>query len=323
MDIDGEFLTKLRDAMLDAVVRTPMYPWPGPPPGMEAKPSSSYMGEHACMRRVYLELMARLHPDDFEVLQRPGDQQVPAQRGWALENTLRYWLGMAQMPECQISIRHFDGAVLGPGARYFGHPDDWVQFTPPAGEPVRFLLEYKHQRVMAYSQFLKQGVLGAEPLYYAQAQSMLAADEVKKLGINACLFIITPFDVSAAKGNITMGKRRKDYAGELEPDFRTVPDCSGVHPVFYLELIPAMPSFQRGLLAWAKKIDGYVESQTCPPRKYEVGKDWQCDYCDLRYACEQAGPCLGGCEHAFCASQYRMSEGEPWESVGTEEDDDD
>ena len=315
MDIDGEFLTKLRDAMLDSVVKSPMFPWPGPPRGMEAKPSSSYMGEHACMRRAYLEILARTQPGSVEVLERTGDLQVPAQRGWALEDTLRHWLKMAEMDGLELDIYHFNDAVLGPGARYFGHPDDYLEFCLPeqpdettvSGQLVgRYLLEYKHQRVMAYDSFIKRGILATEPLYYAQAQSMLATDEVKKLGINACLFIITPFDVSGAKGKITMGKRGSKahpYQGELEPDFRCVPDCSGVNPVFYLELVPSMPTFQRGLLAWCRKLGTHLDQEEAPPRKYDIGKAWQCDYCDVRYACEERGPCIGGCEHAFCGAQ--------------------
>ncbi|GAF88610.1 unnamed protein product, partial [marine sediment metagenome] len=141
MDIDGEFLTKLRDAMLDSVVKYPMFPWPGPPEGMEAKPSSSYMGEHACMRRAFLQILARTHPDDVEVLERTGDMQVPAQRGWALEDTLRHWLGLAKVDDLIIDIHHFDDAVLGPGARYFGHPDDWLEISVeeplPASSPYK------------------------------------------------------------------------------------------------------------------------------------------------------------------------------------------
>ena len=309
MDIDGEFLTTLRNAMLDVAVKRPQFPWPGPPEGMEGKPSSSYMGEHACMRRAYLEILARLNPGSIEVLERGGDMQVPAQRGWALEETIRWWLRYADVPDLTISIRHFEDAVIGPGTHYFGHPDDYVEFILADLAPHRVLLEYKHQRLMAYNSFIKMGVLATEPLYYAQAQSMLATDEVKSLGITECLFIIAAFDVSAAKGKITMGKRGSKahpYQGELEPDFRCVPDCSGVNPVFYLELIPSMPTFQRGLLAWCRKLNECVEEEKAPPRSYDIGtpKVWQCDYCDVRHACEEAGPCRGGCEHAFCATQH-------------------
>ena len=307
MEIDGEFLTTLRDAMLKAAATVPIFPWPGPPPGMEGKPSCSRMGEHACMRQVYLNIMARLHPGDYEVLERTGDQQVPAQRGWVLESTLDHWLtSVVWVPKgIEIRIHRFDGAIIGPGAHYFGHPDGWGEvYAPGAQESLaRFLLEYKHQRVMSYSSFLKQGVQATEPLYYAQAQSMLACDAVKELGITSCLFIITPFDVSAAKGSITMGKRGKNYQGELEENFRTVPDCSGVNPVFYLELVPSLPTFQRGLLAWCRTVEKYVDTNQAPPRKYNLGKDWQCDYCDMRYACELGGPCADGCEHPYCCAE--------------------
>ena len=319
MDIDGEFLTTLRNAMLATAVKRPQYPWPGPPEGMEGKPSSSYMGEHACMRRAYLEILARLNPGSVEVLERGGDMQVPAQRGWALEETIRWWLRYAEVPDLTINLGHFEDAVIGPATRYFGHPDDYVEFVLADLAPHRVLLEYKHQRLMAYNNFIKMGVLATEPLYYAQAQSMLATDEVKSLGITECLFIIAAFDVSAVKGKITMGKRGSKahpYQGELEPDFRCVPDCSGVNPVFYLELIPSMPTFQRGLLAWCRKLEQCVEEKKAPPRKYDVGKVWQCDYCDVRYACEETGPCREGCEHTFCASQTEEDAGPPIDQDG-------
>jgi len=270
------------------------------------------MGEHACMRQVYLNIQVRLHPDEYEVLERAGDQQVPAQRGWVLESTLDHWLTNAVLQGgLEIRIHRFDPSyVIGPGGHYFGHLDGWAEVYAPGAEEslARFLLEYKHQRIMSYHSFLTRGVQATEPLYYAQAQSELACDAIKELGIDACLFVITPFDVSGAKGKITMGKRgskANPYMGELEDDFRAVPDCSGVNPVFYLELVPSLPTYQRGLLAWCRTIQKYVDSGQAPPRKYDIGSSgtWQCDYCEMRYACEQAGPCPGGCEHAYCCKE--------------------
>lgn len=313
MEIDGEFLTTLRNAMLKAAATVPIFPWPGPPAGMEDKPSCSRMGEHACMRQVYLNIMARLHPGSIEALERSGDQQVPAQRGWVLEPTIDHWLMAAivkqsGLEDVQVLIHRFDPSyVIGPGGHYFGHPDGWAEVVQGGHSVVgRFLLEYKHQRVMSYSSFLKKGVQATEPLYYAQAQSELACDAVKELGINSCLFIITPFDISGAKGSITMGKRGSKahpYMGELEEDFRCVPDCSGVNPVFYLELVPSLPTFQRGLLAWCRMIATAIKLGNPPNRKHDIGKTWQCDYCEMRYACEQAGPCLSGCEHSYCCAE--------------------
>lgn len=320
MDIDGTFLTDLRNAMLRAAATVPIFPWPGPPAGFEGRPSCSRMGEHACMRQVFLNIQVRLHPDDYEVLERTGDQQVPAQRGWVLESTLDHWLMSSLIPGMMVKLYRFDpNYVIGPGGHYFGHPDGWAELISQDGERLaRFLLEYKHQRIMSYHNFLTHGVQATEPLYYAQAQSELACDAVKELGIDTCLFVIAPFDVSGAKGKITMGKRgskANPYMGELEDDFRVVPDCSGVNPVFYLEMVPSLPTFQRGLLAWCRTIQKYIEAGQAPPRKYDVGssKAWQCDHCEMRYACEQLGPCAGGCEHAFCAAQ--SADNEPPEDV--------
>jgi len=314
MDIDGEFLTTLRTAMLKAAATVPIFPWPGPPAGMEGKPSCSRMGEHACMRQVYLNIMARLHPGDYTLVERSGDQQVPAQRGWVLEPTIDHWLMASLIPGMMVELHRFDpNYIIGPGGHYFGHPDGWGELISQDGEHLaRFLLEYKHQRVMSYTSFLKQGVQATEPLYYAQAQSELACDAVKALGINSCLFVISPFDVSGAKGSITMGKRGSKahpYMGELEDDFRCVPDCSGVNPVFYLELVPSLPTFQRGLLGWCRAIAKYVDTNVAPPRKHDVGKVWQCSYCEMRLACENSGPCPGGCEHSYCCEEEQPQGG--------------
>jgi hypothetical protein len=255
------------------------------------------------MRKAWFQLITRLDGEkaEYEALPRDGSMEVAPQRGWALEPTLRAWLSRAQFKyqgeSCRLLVHEFDKdkPVVDSSGFFYGHPDGWGSLVKNGVELDRFLLEYKHQRASAYMSFLKQGVAEGEPLYYNQVQALMAAS-----GFDKTLFLITPFDISSVKGNLTMGKRGKNYSGELEPDFRMIPKSSGINPVFYFEMVLALPTYQNQLRAWAKTVVGHVKTRTAPDRLFNVAKDWQCAYCDFRDACRVVGPCKGECEHRGC-----------------------
>lgn len=302
----GVFLTLARNGVLAAVADNPVYPWPGPPPGLEGVPSSSRMGEDACQRQAWFSLLSRVDGDkaEYEALPRDGSLEVAPQRGWALESLLREWLSRAKWvyegKECRLLVHEFehDKPLIDPSGLYYGHPDGWGEFVVVGEEwpPLdRFLLEYKHQRASQYKQFLARGVADTEPLYYAQVQSLMGASDFDKT-----LFVITPFDVSTVKGELTRAKKGKNYTGEFEPDLRMIPKSSGVNPVFYMEMVLALPAYQRQLRAWAKQVVEHVKSRKAPDRLYDINKDWQCAYCDFRDACQVVGPCKEDCDHKAC-----------------------
>ena len=299
MEITGEFLTQVREGMLQAAAENPLYPWPGPPEGMEDKPGASRMGNDACMRQVWFDILSRTDPDfDYEKMPREGTMEIAPQRGWALEAQMTHLLERARVAAHCVEVHAYAEAVIGPDNLFFGHPDGYAIINNTAMEreedPDTFLLEYKHQRGTAYMRFLKEGVQSAEPLYYSQAQAYMLAT-----GMDKTLFVISPFDVSGTKGDITIGKRRKNYEGNLEPDFRMVPDCSGVHPAYYLEMIEADAAYQEGLLDWCKDLACYVKNHDAPDRRYDMNKAWQCQYCSWQPACLHTGACKE-CEHKGC-----------------------
>lgn len=291
-------LIKLRDEFLLSVAQHPLHDWPGPPKGKEHLPSCSYIGPEACRRKAYYRILRSMGVLDYEpeptTPEKAGNDLAP-QRGWILEDATRHWLEQNGVEDVRTPVDAFTGNF------YYGHVDGICTI-----DEVSAVLEIKHQGAMAYMRILREGIIGGAPLYYAQVQGYLALT-----GLNVALVVVLPFDPSSAKGDITMGKRRKDYAGDLEPNFRQVVDSSGVNPFAYFEIIQANIPFQKGLDAWAKKLVSQVESKEVPDRSNDVDKDWQCraEWCEYRALCLADGACKGDCAHKACFPQG--SEPEP------------
>lgn len=289
----SEQLIDLRNRFLDSVVGEPLFPYPGAPKGWEDKPSCSYMGPGACMRKAYYNINQRLGRTLPGIpIEDTGEGTLPAQMGWILEQSVRHWLGCAG-----IKVVEFDQAVDYQGL-YYGHPDGWSDDegnTFKLGINDTFIIEVKHQRVMSYMGFLRRGVAEESPLYYAQLQGYMAAT-----GMKNALFIARPFDLSAVKGNITQGKRNKSYEGHLEPDFCMVYNSSGVNPAIYLELVPANVPYQVGIKEWAITLADFVTAEEPPDRGFDTSTDWQCSYCSLLNICLAHGRCKAQCGHKGC-----------------------
>lgn len=277
-------LTKLRDDFLIAVAEYPIHEWPGPPPGLENVPSCSYIGPFACKRKAYYRIMSHqgilrgYTPPEATPL--TGGNELAAQRGWLLENSVCHWLSCNGADH----VTTYKEALVYPqdDPLFYGHPDGACQID---GET--YLLEIKHQNAMRFGDFLKSGLENMQSPYYAQVQGYLLAS-----GLNHCLFTALSSDPSSVKGQITWAKRRRDYAGEMEPDFRAVPNCSGVNPFLYLEVIEANKPFQRAwVLAWCKEIKDAVENALVPEPTFDTGHDWQCraEWCEFRSICDRDG----------------------------------
>lgn len=286
-------LVKLRNDYLTAVAEHPIHPWPGPPSGLENRPSASYMGEHACKRKAYykcLFAMGKLMYKGNYWLPAPatpdsGGNEIAAQRGWLLEDSVRHWL------DC-------NGAATQTFLKYVGFPhDDAVFYGHPDGicmvGDVKYLLEIKHQNAMRYMDMLRGGIAALQSPYYAQVQAYMLAT-----GLKQTLLIAMSSDPSSVKGDITWGKRRKTYQGELEPDFMAIQNCSGVNPFAYFEVIQANKPYQKGLVTWAEDITEHVDLRKTPDRGFDFDKGWQCrsEWCEYRGVCEAYGPPTPGPE---------------------------
>jgi len=277
-------LTELRDEFLTAVAEYPIHDWPGPPKGLENVPSCSYMGPYACMRKAYYRVMGgqgllRGYEPPKATPERGGND-LPAQRGWILEDSVRHWLGCNEAEE----IHTYTDPVWYPttDALFYGHPDGYCFL-----EDTLTVIEIKHQNAMRYMDFLKLGLEKMTSTYYAQVQAYMLAT-----GLSQCLLVALASDPSSVKGDITWGKRRKDYQGQLESGFRAVPNCSGVNPFVYFELVPANKEFQKvWVLDWAKEIKAAAENAIVPPCTFNTQSDWQCrpEWCDYRGICGRDG----------------------------------
>lgn len=276
-------MTTLRDEFLIAVAEHPIHDWPGPPKGLENVPSCSYMGPYACKRKAYYRIMSQQGLlrgyEEPKATPERGGNDLPAQRGWLLEDSVRHWLDCNGV---EIDKTHPDLYVVGPNRLYYGHPDGLGTCNG-----VNLILEIKHQNAMRYMDFLRFGLENMTSTYYAQVQGYMLAT-----GLKQTLLIALASDPSSVKGDITWGKRKKNYAGQLEPGFKAVPNCSGVNPFVYLELVQANDPFQKAwVIAWAKEIKAAAEVAIAPERTFDLNTDWQCraEWCDFRAICEKNG----------------------------------
>ena len=288
-------LVKLRNDYLVAVAEHPIHPWPGPPPGLENRPSASYMGEHACKRKAYykcLYAMGKLMYRGDYWLPAPatpgsGGNEIAAQRGWILEESVLHWLRHNGIED--IDAYHEEDVRFPRGNPvFYGHPDG-----EGTVDGVETLLEIKHQNAMRYMDFLRGGTAALQSPYYAQVQAYMLAT-----GLKQTLLVAMSADPSSVKGDITWGKRRKTYQGELEPDFMAIQNCSGVNPFVYMEIIPANKPYQKGLVAWATDVTEHVDLRKTPDRGFDFDKGWQCraEWCEYRAVCEAYGPPTAGPE---------------------------
>ena len=128
------------------------------------------------------------------------------------------------------------------------------------------LVELKRKSVFAFLQLVRTGrVMEGAPEDYAQLQALMAAT-----GRRYALYFAVNWD----RGALTKATR-----GKPRPDG------------FYLEWVPFNDAAVSGVAGRAEMQGGWIDGPADAskvPYDHTPGKDWQCDWCGWRAACEAA-----------------------------------
>lgn len=242
----AQIAEQIRDTVLMTVARIQERPH-----GEVRTPRLSATGH--CLRQQYYEITGA------------SENAIDASNPWELsdgnlhEGDIKTYLRLSgfRVRDEQDEVALF----LEDGSAVKGHPDGIVE-TDIFGYD-KMVLECKSAGFLGYRDICLKGIRAAQPGYYQQIQSYMAA-----LRVLRGIFVVKAKDSGAV---------RRSLSGTSH------------HAKLYIEIVDADQDVVDGVRARHLKLRGALDTLTPPDPEYKPA-DWQCRWCRYREVCRPVLP---------------------------------